>query len=207
MEQVLRRIADYQWWIYGVLGLMMLFYLRRAILARREGARSIFKLEQEQARTRYGRSVMLLTVILIIMAAVFLLSNPLLPVPTETPSPTPTSTNGPLVAPTLTPTPAPATITPISAFSVTAAPTSTSTSALTIRTIPGATTPGIHVVKLGDSIYAISVAYGTTVDAIREANGLESNSLRVGQELIIPVGTVTPLPTSTTMPAATPTQP
>ena len=40
MEQVLQIIADYQYWIYGVLGLLLLFYLRRAIVARRENARS-----------------------------------------------------------------------------------------------------------------------------------------------------------------------
>ena len=111
MEAVLRIIADYQWWIYGFLGLILLFYLRRALLARREGARSIFKLEQEQARARYGRSVGALALILLIMTAVFLLSNPLLPAPKETPVPTNTATSGPLSASTLTPTPPPATVT------------------------------------------------------------------------------------------------
>ena len=113
MEQVLRIIAEYQWWIYGVLGIILLFYLRRAIVARRENARSIFKLEQEQARARYNRSVAVLALILIIMAAVFIMSNPLLLArPQPTPEATPTETTGPLIAPTLTPTPPPATITP-----------------------------------------------------------------------------------------------
>ena len=79
MEQVLRLIADYQWWIYGVFGLILLFYLRRAILARREGARSIFKLEQEQARIRYSRSAVMAALVLLIMIVVFGLSNLLLP--------------------------------------------------------------------------------------------------------------------------------
>ncbi len=112
MEQVLRLIADYQWWIYGVFGLILLFYLRRALVARREGARSIFKLEQEQARIRYRRSVTISALILLIMAAVFALSNPLLPSPVATSEPTPTETSGPLAASTLTPTPPPPTITP-----------------------------------------------------------------------------------------------
>jgi hypothetical protein len=113
MEQVLRIVAEYQWWIYGILGLILLFYLRRAIVARRENARSIFKLEQEQARARYNRSVTVLALILIIMAAVFVMSNPLLLAnPPQTPEPTATETSGPLIAPTLTPTPPPATITP-----------------------------------------------------------------------------------------------
>jgi hypothetical protein len=112
MERVLELLEEYQWWIYGVLGLVLLFYLRRAVLARREGARSIFKLEQEQARTRYGRSVTISAVILLIMAGVFVVSNPLLPSPSPTPEPTPTETTGPLAASTLTATPPPATITP-----------------------------------------------------------------------------------------------
>jgi hypothetical protein len=112
MEAVLRFIADYQWWIYGVFGLILLFYLRRAILARREGARSIFKLEQEQARARYGRSVAVAAIIILIMVTVFALSNPLFPEVAETAEPEVTSTTGPLVEPTLTHTPPPATITP-----------------------------------------------------------------------------------------------
>jgi hypothetical protein len=112
MEQVLQLIAEYQWWIYGVLGLILLFYLRRAILARRESVRSIFKLEQEQARGRYGRSVLLAAVVLLVMGAVFGLSNFTLPTVDEPPEPVPTATSGPLVAPTLTSTAAPPTITP-----------------------------------------------------------------------------------------------
>ncbi len=113
MEQVLRLIADYQWWIYGLFGLLLLFYLWRAFAARREGARSIFRLEQEQARARYSRSAVLAALILTVMAVVFGISNFLLPEmtrPRETP--TPTVTTGPLVRPTLTATSLPPTMTP-----------------------------------------------------------------------------------------------
>jgi hypothetical protein len=122
MEQALQILAEYQWWIYAVLGLIFLFYLRRAIVARRDGARSIFKLEQEQAHTRYRRSVMVSAVILIAIAAVFMISNPFLtaaPVEEATVVPSPSVTNGPLAASTLTPTAPPPTITP------TARPTNT----------------------------------------------------------------------------------
>lgn len=112
MERVLEYIAEYQWWIYGILGLILLFYLRRALLARREEARSIFKLEQEQARSRYTRSVTISALVMVLAGAVFFLSNPVIPVATPTPEPTATVTSGPLVASTLTPTPPPATITP-----------------------------------------------------------------------------------------------
>ena len=112
MEQVLAILSEYQWLIYLVLGLALIFFLRRALLARRDGARSIFKLEQEQARTRYSRSVTVCAVLLLLMAAAFIISNPMLPEPVATPEPTPTETSGPLAASTLTPTPEPATITP-----------------------------------------------------------------------------------------------
>lgn len=112
MEGVLAALAEYQWAIYGVLGIILLFFLRRALLARRESARSLFKLEQEQARTRYSRSVAFSAAILLLMAAVFVVTNPMLPAPSTTPEPTPTETSGPLAASTLTPTPPPATITP-----------------------------------------------------------------------------------------------
>ncbi len=112
MEQVLQLIVEYQWWIYGLLGLILLFYLRRAILARRESVRSIFKLEQEQARGRYGRSVLLAAVVLLMMGATFGATNYLLPKMEEEPQqPVPTATPGLLAAPTLTSTAAPATIT------------------------------------------------------------------------------------------------
>jgi hypothetical protein len=115
MEQVSRILADYQWWIYVVLGILLLFYLRRALLARRESARSIFKLEQETCDLRYRRSALLSILIVLAMGAVFTtsrmtLSPPVAYEPTE--EPTLTVTAGPLVAPTLTPTPPPATMTP-----------------------------------------------------------------------------------------------
>ena len=112
MEQVLRLIAEYQWWLYAFFGLIVLFYLRRAIVARRESVRSIFKLEQEQARERYTRSVLLAGVIILLVGGLFGLMNYYLPSLAQQPAPTATATTGPLAAPTLTATLAPATITP-----------------------------------------------------------------------------------------------
>ena len=111
MEQVLRFIADYQWWIYAVLGLVLLFYLRRAIVSRQQGVRSIFKLEQEQLHLKYRRSVMISAVVLLVMVSIFMLGNPLRPAPAVTPEPSASTTSGPLSAPTLTPTAPPPTIT------------------------------------------------------------------------------------------------
>lgn len=134
MEAVLRLIADYQWWFYGLLGLILLFYLRRAILARREAARSIFKLEKEQAQARYGRSVVMSALVLLIIAVVFGVSTFLLPALEQPPDlPTPTATSGPLVEPTLTFTPLPATRTP----------TPTATRVLPTRPVRPTDTPAV----------------------------------------------------------------
>jgi len=49
--------------------------------------------------------------------------------------------------------------------------------------------PIIHVVESGDTLYSIAQRYGSTVEAIAEANGISNvNLLEVGQELIIPTG-------------------
>ncbi len=83
--------------------------------------------------------------------------------PTATLPPTATSTATSSPTPTLTPTPAP---TP---------------------------TPIVHVVQPGDTILSIATWYGSRVELIMEANGLdESSLLQVDQELIVPIPTPTP---------------
>lgn len=44
-----------------------------------------------------------------------------------------------------------------------------------------------YVVQSGDTLYVVAQASGTTVKKIKEANGLKSDTLRVGQTLKIPV--------------------
>lgn len=44
----------------------------------------------------------------------------------------------------------------------------------------------IYTVKKGDSLWLISNKYGTTVDELKRANNLKSNTLSIGQTLIIP---------------------
>ena len=43
----------------------------------------------------------------------------------------------------------------------------------------------IHTVRKGDTLYAISRKYSVTVDEIKKWNDLKTNTLEVGQELII----------------------
>lgn len=70
---------------------------------------------------------------------------------------------------------------------------------------------GVHVVKSGDSLSKIAVQYGTTRAAIRKANKLKSDMIRVGQKLVIPgkskepveepAAVVKPVPTASAVPS------
>ncbi len=77
--------------------------------------------------------------------------------------------------------------------------------------IPTATVqPVIHVVQSGEVLGLIAEQYGTTVEAILEANGLQDGDLiSVGQELIIAGAKRTPVATvvNTPSPSPTPTSP
>ena len=44
----------------------------------------------------------------------------------------------------------------------------------------------IYIVQRGDNLYRISLRFGATVAAIKAANGLTSDIIRIGQVLIIP---------------------
>jgi flagellum-specific peptidoglycan hydrolase FlgJ len=44
-----------------------------------------------------------------------------------------------------------------------------------------------HVVKSGETLYGISRLYGVSVEVIKEANQMQSNELRLGQNLKIPI--------------------
>ena len=45
----------------------------------------------------------------------------------------------------------------------------------------------MYTVQSGDTLYSISKKYGVSVDSIKEKNNLSSNTLSIGQELILPV--------------------
>ena len=116
------------------------------------------------------------------------------------PTPTPTKT---VVVVTVTQTPV--TLMP------TATPTPTSTTPTLAPTLTPTPTVIIHTVVAGDTLSSIAKKYNTTVEAIMAANGKTDTLLRVGEELIIPLGPVTPAtPTWTPTPVpptATPSPP
>lgn len=57
------------------------------------------------------------------------------------------------------------------------------------------TTPGTHVVQPGENLFRIALRYGTTVEAVSQANNITNPSLiYVGQTLTIPSGTTPPAP-------------
>ncbi|MCD4687361.1 MAG: LysM peptidoglycan-binding domain-containing protein [Anaerolineae bacterium] len=63
-----------------------------------------------------------------------------------------------------------------------------------------------HIVKVGENLYRIALQYGTTVEAIVQANNITNPSMIfVGQELIIPGVAVQPTAEPTVDPAETPT--
>lgn len=47
----------------------------------------------------------------------------------------------------------------------------------------------VYTVKKGDSLYVIAKAFNTTVQKIKEQNNLQSNTLHVGQKLVVQSGT------------------
>ena len=58
----------------------------------------------------------------------------------------------------------------------------------------------VHVVVEGDTLSGIAEHYGTTIEAITEANSLTDSVIWIGQELTIPEAAPTPEPTPTATP-------
>lgn len=92
--------------------------------------------------------------------------------PTATATPTPTTTATPTPTPTRTATPTP---TPTRTVTPTLTPTPTPTS-----------TSFIYTVVSGDTLSGLAVRFKRTVSAIRTANNLTSDVIKIGQRLLIP---------------------
>jgi LysM repeat protein len=69
--------------------------------------------------------------------------------------------------------------------------------------------PTTYVVKKGDSLWKIAKVQGTTIAALKAANNLTSDSLKVGQKLTIPakVAPATTVSAPVTTPAGATTAP
>ncbi len=65
------------------------------------------------------------------------------------------------------------------------------TATRTPTAIPAGVT--VHFVQTGDRLQIIAVWYGVTIKAIRDKNGLSSDNIAVGQALVIPNPTRTPM--------------
>lgn len=77
--------------------------------------------------------------------------------------------------------------------------TATATPGPTATWAPGTNT---YVVREGDTLYSIARRFNTTVTALKQANGLSSDHIWIGQVLLIPGG---PPPTAWATPSPTPT--
>jgi LysM repeat protein len=59
----------------------------------------------------------------------------------------------------------------------------------------GVGSSGEYVVQAGDTLYSVALRFGTTVEAIQQANGLWSGSyIQIGQRLVIPPSLIGPGP-------------
>ena len=123
------------------------------------------------------------------------------PSPTERsttrPPSVPTDTSTPRASPTRTPRPpATRTTTPRPTQTATQTPTRTPRpSPLATRTVTPL--PETHTVQNGESLTSIALLYGTSVNALVHANGLQDpNSIQIGQVLAIP-GAAQPTSTAT----------
>jgi hypothetical protein len=132
MAIVVKLITDYAPWLYAACGLVALWYLRVAIIARRERRQAAFTLEREAALNRTYQAFAAALVLLVVMGLVYFtttwIATAVEPLVVAVVSPTPTA----LVLPTATPTAEPVTATP--------SPTPLATKAPTPRPTPTATT-------------------------------------------------------------------
>jgi hypothetical protein len=91
MEEALRFFRAFEVWIYLLLGLGGLIYLRRFILAWQELREAGFGLERENAQTRLNQAASILVVLIFMAAAVFVMVTYVAPaMPAESALPTPT---------------------------------------------------------------------------------------------------------------------
>ena len=75
MAIVVQFIKEYAPWVYGVCALIALWYLRAALLARRDRRYAVFALEREAALNRTYGAWTVAIVLLVVMGSVYVLST------------------------------------------------------------------------------------------------------------------------------------
>jgi len=112
MTVLVKLVADYAIYLYVIVGLVAVVFLRAYTVARHERENSIFTLERESATGRMVQAIIGFLVMLIIIGGIFYTSQTLveeIPLPEATPTPTvlvvlPPSPTPPPILPTPTPT-------------------------------------------------------------------------------------------------------
>ncbi len=101
----------------------------------------------------------------------------------------------PQATPSATPTATPlATKTPVGSPTPTIPPEPTPTPTLAPTATPEVV---VHIVSFGETLFSIAQAYGVSMEALAEANGISYPYLiYLGQELVIPSAGATPQPTA-----------
>ena len=91
MEEALRFLRSYEIWIYMLLALVGLIYIRKFILSWEELRGAAFGLEKESAQSRLNRSASMLVLLLVMGFAVFVMVSFIAPsIPMANPLYTPT---------------------------------------------------------------------------------------------------------------------
>jgi hypothetical protein len=102
----------------------------------------------------------------------------------ESPSPSAIAASAsPSPSPTRRPTPSPS---PSASISPSGSPVASVAPSPSAVVSPAPSFSTTYTVKSGDTLIGIASTYGTTVQAIKNLNGLTSNDLRIGQKLKIP---------------------
>jgi type IV secretory pathway VirB10-like protein len=115
MTLIARLLTQYALWIYVLCAIGILFYLRMALSARREGSQAVYSLERETSAKRVYRASGMTMALLAVVVAVYALSHYVeLPQPETSPIELSTETPDadPTAEPTSSATPATVTTTP-----------------------------------------------------------------------------------------------
>lgn len=91
MEEAIRFLTNYEIWVYALLGIVGLFYVRKFIIAWQELRGAVFGLEQDNAQVRLNQSASLLLMVFIMAMGEFVIVTFVAPaVPASNPLMTPT---------------------------------------------------------------------------------------------------------------------